>query len=34
MANIDQIIFIVSTKNPKPDLLMLDKQLAYVEKIM
>ena len=33
MANIDQIIFIVSTKNPKPDLLMLDKQLAYVEKI-
>ena len=22
MANIDQIIFIVSTKNPKPDLLM------------
>ena len=31
MANIDQIIFIVSTKNPKPDLLMLDKQLAYVE---
>jgi len=33
MANIDQIIFIVSTKNPKPDLLMLDKQLAYVEKL-
>lgn len=33
MANIDQIIFIISTKNPKPDLLMLDKQLAYVEKI-
>ena len=32
MANIDQIIFIVSTKNPKPDLLMLDKQLAYAEK--
>lgn len=31
MANIDQIIFIVSTKNPKPDLLMLDKQLAYAE---
>ena len=31
MANIDQIIFIISTKNPKPDLLMLDKQLAYVE---
>ena len=33
MANIDQIIFIVSTKNPKPDLLMLDKQLAYIEKL-
>ena len=33
MANIDQIIFIVSTKNPKPDLFMLDKQLAYVEKL-
>lgn len=31
LANIDQIIFIISTKNPKPDLLMLDKQLAYVE---
>ena len=33
MANIDQIIFIISTKNPKPDLLMLDKQLAYVENL-
>jgi len=33
MANIDQIIFIISIKNPKPDLLMLDKQLAYVEKL-
>lgn len=33
MANIDQIVFIVSTKNPKPDLLMLDKQLAYVERL-
>ena len=33
MANIDQIIFIISTKNPKPDLLMLDKQLAYAEKL-
>ncbi len=31
MANIDQIMFIISTKNPKPDLLMLDKQLAYAE---
>ena len=33
MANIDQIILIVSTKNPKPDLLMLDKQLAYMERL-
>lgn len=33
IANIDQIVFIISTKNPKPDLLMLDKQLAYAEKI-
>lgn len=33
IANIDQIIFIISTQNPKPDLLMLDKQLAYVEKL-
>lgn len=33
IANIDQIVFIISTKNPKPDLLMLDKQLAYSEKI-
>lgn len=31
IANIDQIIFIISIKKPKPDLLMLDKQLAYVE---
>ena len=33
ISNIDQIIFIISTKNPKPVLLMLDKQLAYAEKI-
>ena len=33
IANINQIVFIISTKNPKPDLLMLDKQLAYAEKI-
>ncbi len=33
MANVDQILFIISTKNPKPDLLMLDKQLAYMEKL-
>ena len=30
-SNIDQIIYIISIKNPKPDLLMLDKQLAYAE---
>ncbi len=33
IANIDQIIFIISTKHPKPDLLMLDKQLAYAQKL-
>ena len=33
IANVDQILFIISTKNPKPDLLMLDKQLAYMEKL-
>ena len=31
MANITQIIFVVSSKDPKPDLLMLDKQLAFAE---
>ena len=31
VSNIDQIVFIVSAKHPKPDLLMLDKQLAYAE---
>lgn len=31
IVNVDQIVFIISTQNPKPDLLMLDKQLAYVE---
>ena len=30
-SNITQIIFVISTKNPKPDLLMLDKQLAYAQ---
>ena len=29
VANVDQIVFILSAKHPKPDLLMLDKQLAY-----
>ncbi len=33
IANIDQIVFIISTKNPKPDLLMLDKQLVYAESL-
>ena len=31
MANLTQIILVVSLKNPKPDLLLLDKQLAYSE---
>ncbi len=31
ISNVTQIIFVLSTKNPKPDLLMLDKQLAYAE---
>lgn len=31
IANVDQIILMISTKNPKPDLLMLDKQLVYAE---
>ena len=31
IANITQIVFVVSSKSPKPDLLMLDKQLAFAE---
>lgn len=31
MANITQIVLVVSSKHPKPDLLMLDKQLAFAE---
>lgn len=31
VANVSQIILILSIKDPKPDLLMLDKQLAYAE---
>lgn len=31
MANLTQLILVVSSKNPVPDLLMLDKQLAYAE---
>lgn len=33
LANITQIVFVVSSKDPKPDLLMLDKQLAFAEYI-
>lgn len=33
IANISQIVFVVSTKNPKPDLLMLDKQICYAESL-
>ena len=31
VANISQLIFVLSSKHPKPDLLMLDKQLAFAE---
>ena len=31
MANLTQLILVVSSKNPEPDLLMLDKQLAFAE---
>ena len=31
ISNITQLIFVISTKNPKPDLLMLDKQLAFAQ---
>ena len=31
IANLTQIIFVLSCKDPKPDLLLLDKQLAYAE---
>lgn len=31
LANITQIVFVVSSKDPKPDLLMLDKQMAFAE---
>lgn len=33
IANLTQIIFVISLKMPKPDLLLLDKQLAYAEYI-
>ena len=31
MANITQLVLVVSSKDPRPDLLMLDKQLAFAE---
>ena len=31
LANLTQIILVVSLKSPKPDFLLLDKQLAYAE---
>lgn len=31
VSNITQLVFVLSSKNPKPDLLMLDKQLAFAE---
>ncbi len=33
IANIDKIVFVVSMKHPSPDLLLLDKQLAFAEKL-
>ena len=31
LANLTKLVFVISSKNPKPDLLMLDKQLAFAE---
>lgn len=31
ISNLTQVILVLSSKDPKPDLLMLDKQLAYAE---
>lgn len=31
VSNISQLVFVLSSKHPKPDLLMLDKQLAFAE---
>lgn len=33
IANITQIVFVISMKNPKPDLLLLDKQLVFAESL-
>lgn len=31
LANLTQMVFVLSMKSPKPDFLLLDKQLAYAE---
>lgn len=31
LANLTKLVFVISSKNPKPDLLMLDKQLVFAE---
>lgn len=31
LANLTQIILVISLKSPKPDFLLLDKQIAYAE---
>ena len=33
IANVTQVVFVVSLKEPEPDILMLDKQLAFAENI-
>ena len=33
IANIEQIVFVLSMKDPKPDILLLDKQLAFAENL-
>ena len=31
LANLTKLVFVISSRNPKPDLLMLDKQLVFAE---
>ncbi len=31
LANLTKLVFVISSKHPKPDLLLLDKQLAFAE---
>ena len=33
IANIDQIVFVLSVRDPKPDILLLDKQLTFAENL-